>query len=578
MHSNLSVSILISIAGSSFTFGQHDNELYNDGALLHIQAGTEVHVLGDVHMTGATGLLENYGLLKTQGNMYSDAMFQQRGTGTTRIENSDVNTTERQFIAGSYAVRGGTSQIGVDDGSFYNLEVNNSHGAVYLINSGAGGTPQYVADVRNTINFDPQGLGPNYATNIVTHDIGTTGAWAYPANGSGYTAEFGMMNATAGPSNYINDTWHQSWGNNMSTMDKGYIIGKHRRAISPAGGTYGYMLGLDPSTNVANNGNNKGFQYIHFGFGANTYDVLGGYYEAYSPNNTMGAAIECGGYNMDDFWGDRHGEWIFEDINNVNGGEYEVRIWPQDPAVAWAGTVYTISKDDVFEYPAPNPLNNQCGPSAVGLSRNGFNGMGEFGVVGGITIGLGSELINISAEGNKDHIEVSWDVATENNVSHYELERSLDGETFDHLANVPGAGFSSVMQNYSYNDYAVQQGQLYYYRVYTVDFDGSGEHSAIVSGSINNDDLPGSGMAMSLYPNPSTDHFTCSFANHIAGNLSLDVFTITGQLIDQKYIEVPPGDEPVFTINCSSWTPSIYTLRFTNLQNGSVLIKKLSKE
>lgn len=128
----IALSIGVCLLLSAQTFSQHNNELYNDGALIHVQSGAEIHVLGDVHMKKTTAELENNGLIKTHGNSYSDALFQNTGTGTYRIENSDVNTTERQFIQGSFAARGGQSKIGVDDGSFYNLELANSQGVVYL--------------------------------------------------------------------------------------------------------------------------------------------------------------------------------------------------------------------------------------------------------------------------------------------------------------------------------------------------------------------------------------------------------------------------------------------------------------
>ncbi|MCH2022465.1 MAG: T9SS type A sorting domain-containing protein [Saprospiraceae bacterium] len=551
--------ILLLTAGIFYTLSiqaQHNNEFYNDGALVHIQAGAELHVLGDVHMTQPTGLLENNGLLKTQGNMYSDALFQQRGTGTTLIENSDVNTTERQFIAGSYAVRGGTSQIGVNDGSFYNLEVNNSQGAVYLINTGAGTTSQYVADVRNTVNFDPQGLGANFATNIVTHDIGPSGALAYPPNGSGYTAEFGMMNTTSGLTNYINDTWHQSGGNNMSTMDKGYVIGKHRRAISPAGGTYGYILGLDPSNPVQNNGNNKGLQYLHFVFGANTYDVLSGYYEAFSPNNTMPPGVECSGYLMNDFWGNRHGEWVFNDINNVAaGGAYEVKIWPQDPVSMWAGTFYTISKDDVFEYPITSPLHNDCGPSPVGLSRNGFNGFSDFGVVSGLIL-LETRIIDILASpvSNK-YIKVDWTTSKELDVDYFVLERSTDDADFIAITTHPAIGNSQVEQSYFIDDHAVIPNINYYYRVKVVNVDGSVDYTHSVVASLYKE---GQVETVNLFPNPILDrNATLEITSTVDKNATIFVYDAIGQLMFSKIVVVNKGIN-TFTLDTKDWPGALY--------------------
>jgi hypothetical protein len=564
----LAASIIYSIPLQA----QHNNEFYNNGALVYIQSGAEVHVWGDVHMIGgpAATELHNDGLIKVQGNMYSDELFQQRGTGTTLMENSDVNTTERQFISGSYAVRGGTAQTGVNDGSFYNLELNNRSAfqTVYLVNTGAGATPQYVAGVRNSINFDPQGLGPTSANNLVTHNIGMTGAITYPANGSNYAAEFGMMNTTAGPANYINDTWHQAGGNNMSIQDNGYIIGKHRRAISPAGGTYGYFLGLDPAPAAANNGANKGFQYIHFNFGANNYDVISGYYEAGSSNSSMGAAIECSGYDMNNFWGDRHGEWMFDDINNViGGGEYAVRVWPQDPIVPWTGAVWTISKDDVFEYPAPNPLHNDCGPTTTGLDRNGFEDFSGFGVVSGIII-LETDVIDLAATPiNNKYIQVDWTTSKEVNVDHFVIERSTNDANFIALTLHPAIGNSVIPQLYSINDEAVLPNINYYYRIKIIDIDGTVNYTHSVVASLTKD---GQVQTVNLFPNPITDgNATLEITSIIDKESTATVFDAIGQLIVSKKLAIKKGIN-TFTIETQDWPGGVYYVHVNSALSSTV--------
>ena len=58
------------------------------------------------------------------------------------------------------------TDVGVDDGSFYDLELANSQGVVYLVNTGAGANPQFVADVRNSVNFTAQ-----VTNNLVTADV-----------------------------------------------------------------------------------------------------------------------------------------------------------------------------------------------------------------------------------------------------------------------------------------------------------------------------------------------------------------------------------------------------------------------
>jgi hypothetical protein len=177
-------TLIFSLGISSIALSQHNFEVYNNGSLIYVEAEAEIHVLGDVHMSGVTGTLENNGLIKTQGNSYSDNSFQQRGAGTYRIENSSVNLGERQKIEGSFAVRGnGSTQLGVDDGSFYNLELANDQGVVYLVNTFPSPIGDYVADIRNDVDY---WAGSVY-NRIITHDVGLTGAIVPPVNGQNYS-------------------------------------------------------------------------------------------------------------------------------------------------------------------------------------------------------------------------------------------------------------------------------------------------------------------------------------------------------------------------------------------------------
>lgn len=544
-------------------FAQHNNEFFNDGALVTIQPGAEVHVWGDVHMEGATGTLDNNGLLKVQGNMYSDNNFQQRGTGTTLLENSNVNTNERQFISGSYAVRGGVAQTGVNDGSFYNLEINNSQGAVYLVNtSGAN-----VADVRNTINFDPNNLGPTLATNLVTHDIGLTGAPTYPANGSAYGAVFGMMNDAPGLGNYINDTWHQGGGDNLSLQDHGYVVGKHRRAINPAGGVYGYLIGLAPDVATANNGTQQGFQYVHFEFRANSYEVLTGHFEAGSPNSSQGAAIECSGYDMDQFWGSRHGEWEFEDINNVTGGgTYEIRVWPQDPVTPWFGSVWTISKDDVFVYPN-FPLHNNCGPTPTDLDRLGFEDFSAFGVVSG-NILLEAQIVDITATPiNNNYINVNWTTNQEVDVDYFIVERSTDNANFVALTTHDAVGNSQVAQRYAIDDRAVLPNINYYYRIQTINLDGSTAYTNSVVASLKKE---GNVQTVNLFPNPlHTGSATIEVTSELDKDASIIVYDAIGQRIMAREITIQRGLN-TYQLDAQDWPSGLYYIHLNSADASTV--------
>lgn len=544
--------VLASFAFAGNLYAQHNNELYNDGALIHVQSGAEVHVWGDVHMREATGDLQNNGLIKVQGHSYSDNLFQQSGTGTYRVENSDVNAGERQFIQGSYAVRGGQAATGVDDGSFYNLELANDQGIVYLVGTGN------IADVRNNVDFD---AGGTY-NRVVTHDIGATGAITYPANGSNYTGVFGVMNPAAGMGPMTNNT--VSNNGNMSGVDAGYVQGNLRRAINAAGGQYNFVLGLEP----AGAGAQRGMQYIRLDFNANNYDVLTGYFETASSNAGV-VGLECSGETIDYFGGADHGEWVFDDITGSGTGNYTVNVWPQDDNLIAAG-VWIITKDNSFQGTA-----NDCGPSPIGLSRAGFSGFSEFGVAAPTSL-LPIELIDISATGMNDHIEVVWNVASEMNLSHYELERSENGIDFEHIATLEAEGNTTNHLSYHYDDHQVRGFQNYYYQVRSVDVDGSFEYTPVVVASIDGFGEGFNENAVSLYPNPTNANTAVAIHADQSMSIVMTVMSASGQTVHEQKLLLNSGNT-VVNLASNPWANGVYFVELRDELSGKSITKRLIK-
>ena len=528
---------LVTLFGANAS-AQHNNEFYNDGALVTIQAGAEVYVMGDVHNYRASGTLDNNGLLEVQGHMLSDALFQQRGTGTTRMINNDVNIGTTQYISGSYAVRGGQAQIGVNDGSFFNLELANDQGYIWL--NGAGN----IADVRGTVDFN--GPGAPTINRIITHN-----PLALPANGSGYSAVFGVMNPAAGLASMADNTVNLN--GNMSTQDYGYVQGKLRRAIAPGGGVYGYVLGLEP----AGAGAQRGMQYIHLNFtGANNYDVIEGHFQSGSPNN-VGAPLECSGWVMDYYGGADHGEWQFTDFSGTGSGPYEVQVWPQDdnfpPKSIWA-----ISKDDALVGTA-----NQCGPSPVALARGGFSGFSDFGVVAA-DVFLGTKLIDLRATPIENrYIQVDWATAEEHDVRHFEVERSTDNMSFQYLTTHNAVGNSQVRSDYSIDDNAVLPNQDYYYRVKTVYNDNTSEYTHAVVARITRET---NGEGVVVFPNPvSNGSAIVEVTSTQDRNARIRVFDAIGQQIYLQNVSIPAGISQ-HMIPAEDWPAGVYLIQVSDDQ------------
>jgi len=526
---------------SFFLGAQHGSELYLNGANVYTSASAVVEVRGDVHCMGGT--LTHNGSLRVQGNMYSSNSFQQRGTGTVRLQNANVNTGERQFISGSFAVRGGQSQIGVNDGSFYNLELANDQGIVYLVGSGN------VADVRNSVDFQPAGGAIN---RIVTHDIGMTGIITWPANGSNYTATFGLMNPAAGLANLINNT--VSANGVVSNVDNGYIQGNFRRAIAAAGGNFEFPVGLEP----AGVGAQRGMQYIIVTpRSGNSYDYIEGYFQTASvntPSNTM--FIECF-YEIDYFGAPDHGEWMFKSANNAAGDTFSVTVYPQDDNFT-THTVWIVTQDDTVKGTV-----DECGGTPVGLTKSGLTGFGansstytEFGLAGGsIQNLLALDDIQLSMRIRPDNFLLEWYVEEADDYRYFELQRSEDGLSYESLYVVENNG-----KQYQYEDRDVKSGQRYYYRVRGWRQSGSENSSNVVEGLLPVGDY--SLFAEAIYPNPAYNQFNIILHSSEASKVSVQIYSITGKAIQAANFKVFKGTT-VIPVNATQMSSGTYLVRIT---------------
>lgn len=105
------------------------------------------------------------------------------------------------------------------------------------------------------------------------------------------------------------------------------------------------------------------------------------------------------------------------------------------------------------------------------------------------------ELLSFSGTIVEGESHLYWATASEQNNSHFEIERSADGSTFEKIGEVQGANNSSIETRYSYVDKTPHQG-INYYRLKQVDFDGGYEYSNIVV-------LKYSSLGdITIYPNP----------------------------------------------------------------------------
>ncbi|RAU81474.1 T9SS type A sorting domain-containing protein [Pontibacter arcticus] len=150
------------------------------------------------------------------------------------------------------------------------------------------------------------------------------------------------------------------------------------------------------------------------------------------------------------------------------------------------------------------------------------------------------ELISFEGKASAAGIALEWSTASEKDNSHFEVERSADGQAFEQIGKVNGNGNSSVKRRYNFTDNNPAS-DLNYYRLKQVDFDGKSEYSKVIT--VTADVLASSELSINLAPNPC-ENGDCSaiIANPgRQGAITLELKDMSGRLVHTKTITETSG-------------------------------------
>ncbi len=127
--------------------------------------------------------------------------------------------------------------------------------------------------------------------------------------------------------------------------------------------------------------------------------------------------------------------------------------------------------------------------------------------------------------------QLNWITGTEFNNKGFDLERSLDGNTFTKIDFVEGKN-NALSNAYDYVDtgLAGARGKLVYYRLKQIDKDGKEQYSEILALALNGV------FYFNVYPNPFNDHITIDVVKQDDDPLQVRIISVSGaQLFRKQY-------------------------------------------
>ena len=193
--------------------------------------------------------------------------------------------------------------------------------------------------------------------------------------------------------------------------------------------------------------------------------------------------------------------------------------WFKNVGVAYAAPLFD----------QPTKLNGTIG-NVNGINYAEIVGINSFsGGAGGIRLSpdgsLPVELSSFRGWNNGSSNTLQWTTETELNNNHFELQRSADGQSFEQIAIIAGAGTTTQPKSYLHEDNEPLLG-INYYRLRQVDHDGTATLSNVIA-----IEVAAQQGEQRLFPNPTTGQLVYQFNAIQEEQLTLQVHNTLGQML-----------------------------------------------
>lgn len=153
---------------------------------------------------------------------------------------------------------------------------------------------------------------------------------------------------------------------------------------------------------------------------------------------------------------------------------------------------------------------------------------------------------------------LKWTTASEVDNDFFTLEHSTDGVSYKVIANVDGAGTTSLTNNYDFLHTNAPAG-LSYYRLSTTDFNGNVENHGVVTlvrGQV------GFGF-VNVFPVPARETLNVNFSAVANASVRMDIYNVTGQLVATQAVDALSGMNNV-SVDVKAYAVGTYFLTINN--------------
>jgi hypothetical protein len=295
--------------------------------------------------------------------------------------------------------------------------------------------------------------------------------------------------------------------------------------------------------------------------------------------------------------------WNLDFGGGAQSGAYNIRFYYQpaertvieNAAIAWMAAYPSCG----YGYKYPNPLgfywfknsgSNYTAPdydgtqyaatvsSVSGVNYAQWTGIPNFSGGSGAIIlepitTLPVELKSFAAICNEsgEEVTVRWTTASEQNSSHFTVERSVDGINWLVLGTVNAAGTSTSNLNYELIDFDTRGYSVIYYRLNQVDLDGAAKVYGPASAACLNDQL-----SFEVFPNPAgTEVTVLLLGEHLQGETSIQITDINGKEIKTIFYSEQVGK--LISVDLRNLEQGVYIVRLVNGEENNQFVRLIKQ-
>ncbi len=168
------------------------------------------------------------------------------------------------------------------------------------------------------------------------------------------------------------------------------------------------------------------------------------------------------------------------------------------------------------------------------------------------------ELLSFNAFVENGTVRLKWQTISELNNDNFKIQRSANGLTWNEIGEIPGAGNSSQLLEYSATDERPLKG-LSYYRIKQTDFDGAFSYTPIRAVQIGSSEYSDQ---LSVYPNPTRGEITLEIEE---GEISaVFILNAEGIPINTYPLSIEKAGVKKIVIDLSKLREGLYFIKVNN--------------